>query len=664
MGYGMLSLWWYFLLQSLPNYRWALVLRWVRCMYTAEQLARYTAGGEGLITWGAENVCFLNKRKSRWQPWEPIDMEREFFTEALQMKDNGAFVKTTIVACRPRGDLKSFDISVMVLWRFYCFYLQTIVLAANSKEQVRFNILEECRDIILHSPNLKQELYGQPPDSNKIFVRKANKTRVVSGIRMRDCISDKGIFTFGLDGSIASQILPISGHTGLLSNINVAVFNEAFRMRDETFYGELITSIRNVPNAQIYIDTTVAPKGHFVHRLYEQAISNLPPPSLYFQYYGDHWYHPEMQGEPGEEQRSRFKTELTLNDYNRLIRNLWEAATTNWFTKNQIQETTIMGLTDKLQMGENIIHQEINRRLAHIETLKIQRNDLVKEGQNTGAITTAINDYLNTFILVDTLYRLPVVSAAALDKLCRHYNAVVWLMAGIDRAGEYPLVGTPKGLRARTAISLIAKLFCLDGRILYFALDISVLGTTEEKTIRKQIEEKLLFYHQEFDGLDGVIVEAWQAEDLKNWCKDRQLGEVYSVHPGPVNLNKAFSYIHRITEQGIFKCPLVPFYRDNNGDVYPIAEEKFNLDFIDEDLFREELYAFSDEGKKFGSCEKKIQGGIQDDTIFATTWALYGLMELASGRAIRNLSKDGAKGFFIPYIEGESYTETGGRRRP
>lgn len=582
-------------------------------------------------------------------------MEVEFFKEALQMDKGGKFIKTTIVACRPRGEVKSFDISLMVLWRFYCFYAQTIVLAANSKEQVRFNILEECRDIILHSPILKQELFGQAASDNKIITRKATASRLVSGIRLRDCISDKGIFAFGIDGSITSQIIPIAGHTGLMSNINVAVFNEAFRMRDEKFYGELITSIRNVPNAQIYIDTIVAPKGHFVQRLYEQSISGNPPPELYFQYYGDNWYHPEMQDEQGEKQRERFKTELLIHDYNRLIRNLWEAASTNWFSKNQIQETAIIGLADNLQGGESTIHQEINRRLAYIENLKVQRNNLVKEGQNTEAITKEISDYLDTFLLADTLYRLPIVSAAILDKICRQYNATVRLMAGIDRAGEYPLVGAPRGLRARTAISLIAKLFCLDGRTLFFALEIAVLGTTEGKTIRKQINEKLLFYHQEFDGLDGVTVEAWQAEDLKGWCKERQLGEVYSVHPGPVNLAKAFGYMHKITEQGIFKSPLVPFYRDTKGDVYPIAEEKCNLDFIDEDLFREELYAFSDEGKKFQSCEKKQWGGIQDDTVFATAWALYSLMEFASGKAIRNLDKDGARGFFIPYIEGESY---------
>jgi hypothetical protein len=86
------------------------------------------------------------------------------------------------------------------------------------------------------------------------------------------------------------------------------------------------------------------------------------------------------------------------------------------------------------------------------------------------------------------------------------------------------------------------------------------------------------------------------------------------VYPSYDRQNDAFSEMFRIMGSGRLKCPITGV-----------------RGFKEEDLFIEEMSIFDHEepmktGAKgwFGSPEKKDRHGIQDDSIFACGWCIYG----------------------------------------
>jgi hypothetical protein len=72
---------------------------------------------------------------------------------------------------------------------------------------------------------------------------------------------------------------------------------------------------------------------------------------------------------------------------------------------------------------------------------------------------------------------------------------------------------------------------------------------------------------------------------------------------------EAFKEFYQVMEEGRIKCPPVPV-----------------RGIVKEDILREEMSVFDHDPVKrwFGSKEKNEKNGIQDDSLYATAWCIYG----------------------------------------
>lgn len=273
----------------------------------------YPKDGEGLIAWAKDNVLREDKRKNKWVKFIPLAYPQiEFFHKALELRPDGTYKNKIIVACRPRGDFKSFDIIVLFLFRLFNLPREKIMLSANSKDQVKFVHFDEATEIVKHSPRL----WNVPG-----LDVQAKKIRLMSGKKDE-----------------YSYIEPMPSMSSIRSNITCATFSEIFRMNDEKHWTELYGSIRGVPDAMALVDSTVAPKGHILARLYDSYQKGRNP-KLYFQFYCKKHYNPEMT----EEELESIKSDMLPNEYAKFFDNTWESAAFSMFTQQHIAEIGYVG---------------------------------------------------------------------------------------------------------------------------------------------------------------------------------------------------------------------------------------------------------------------------------------------------------------------------------
>ena len=186
------------------------------------------------------------------------DAQQEIIRDALRMEE-GRFVHRLLVFCWMRGEGKSLLVCLILIWKFFVFSEQKIMLGANSKDQVKFVHFDIIRDIILNSPMLLEWVGGKRNIQEK-------------EIRLKD---EKG--------NIRSLIRSISSFSGIVSNITGYSFSEIFDMKNPKFFVQLDGSIRNIPNAFGIIDSTVSEKTHVLYKLYTQALQKKTK-GVYFSY--------------------------------------------------------------------------------------------------------------------------------------------------------------------------------------------------------------------------------------------------------------------------------------------------------------------------------------------------------------------------------------------
>lgn len=300
---------------------------------TALKLRDYQQGGEGFILWATENVKVFDRNIRKWVPFSPWPIQVKICTEALEMKD-GTFRYRFVVFCWPRGESKSFLVCLITIWRFCCFPRERILLGANSRDQVEFVHFDVIKEHILNSPELI-EFIGEDNVLEKGIVLKREKKGKQKDI-------------FGKD--VISLIAPISTAQGIMSNITVCTFSEMHKMKNEKFYTELAGSIRAIHNGMALVDSTVAPKGHILHRMFLSSKKNEDP-LLYFSHYADRHYNPNMTAQ----ELLSYKKHLLPGEFNRHFRNRWEDASYGMFTPVQIQALDILGMNDKLERGVEVM---------------------------------------------------------------------------------------------------------------------------------------------------------------------------------------------------------------------------------------------------------------------------------------------------------------------
>jgi hypothetical protein len=532
--------------------------------------------------------------------WEA---QKEVVRECLKM-ENGRFLYNVIVLCWMRGESKSLLVCLIQLWKFFNFPRQTIVLGANSKDQVKFVHFDIITDIVLNSPKLLVDLGGKSNIKEK-------------EIRLRDS-----------KGDVRSIIKPISSFTGIVSNITGYTFSEIFAMKNPRFFTQLDGSIRNIPNALGCIDSTVSDKSHVLYKLYVNALVERKTKKVFFSYrcsrmpdgdVNDFW-HPYMT----RDQLDDYKAKFPFGEFERYFLNLWEAGQVRVFKDPHIEEIYAFGCDGKM-----LNHPEIRALLVKKAEIMEALTTYTSKGNKT-PIVIELNQKIDELIAritpMEDAYRLfdhadnmsMMLSLQSLNELGDKLDTDWAIMAGSDFGDPYAQDG-----RARTILTLVAK--GLPGSrsnpnvwlqdiasppYMYFIIGFFLI---KDHSLGK-VKELLDAAHNEYEGLDSYCSERFGNWDVQAWCEERNI-QFEPVFASYDRQKECFKGFYEIVDEGRLKSPTirVPGSTGNN-------------------ILSEELSVFMHDPQKrwFGSPRKMEKYGEQDDAMFALGWCLYGGRNLTS----------------------------------
>lgn len=581
---------------------------------TADALAAYRNGGEGFVKWCNDFVYMPiyveGEDIPRWVPLGDLPKTKNPFTgrsyydmwrhqqdhivPALEM-ENGRFKNRLIIFCWMRGEGKSAVACLIQEWKFFCWPKQQIVLGANSKDQTKFVHYDIIRDTIANSPDLLTFVGGHTNLQEK-------------QISLRDPRS----------GKILSAIRSISSFNGIVSNITGYTFSEMFDMKNPKFFTQLDGSTRNVPNALGVIDSTVSDKSHVLYKMYE-AVTEGNLKQVYFSYrastyanYKD-YYHPQMT----QDQLDSYRNKFPPAEFDRYFKNLWEAGSVRFFTDEQVDAIGYWGVDKQIGNYAELIRrlEQINGRMRRIEAAK-DGGDNAPEHLTSITPVTDLRESLmpvsNTFKLTDSIGGTRFASATDLAVLSDLFNTDWSIHAGLDRAD--PMAA--EHVATRTVLTLIAKglpgsrngmnVQNVEKEVPYIYIVVGMV--TFKRHELDDIKNAIMEANEALDGIDTFCSERWGAWDLVQWCEDNGIAPEL-ISPTYERQRACFNEFYNCITQGRFKCPPIPIHGSR-----------------EEDVFREEIRLFThDPDKKwFGSPEKHTPAGIQDDSIYATGWAMYG----------------------------------------
>jgi hypothetical protein len=578
----------------------------------------YRDGGEGLVRWAEENIRVpIYPEGQSFPVWVDLKdlpvtpnpetgrsyremwvRQKALLIEALEMED-GRFKHALAIFCWPRGEGKSFLVVITVLWLFFCWPRQRIVLCANSKDQVQFVHYEIIKDTVRHSPKLLR-LIGEKNIHDK-------------EMRFKDS-----------QGRINSKISSVSTFSGIFSNITCYTFSEFFDLKQPKFFEQMDGNIRNVPNAIGLIDTTVSGRGHILYSLFEAHRKGLDP-RLYFSYryseggdYRDYW-HPNNT----QVQLDSYKVKFALGGFDRYFKNLWTAGTEKVFRPVLVEAMQYLG-----------VGAQINAQGHLIELLDRRRR--VLEGQANAEAGVPGPAYPQDVEIADTErelwhiedeYRIKHDRAplAALDRLSEIYDTDWAVMVGMDR-------GQPMKRRtlARTIITVVAKglpgsrsddrswrsevieatnsknpeLAVKGPGYIYFVLRVADIEDHSLEGIKGEIKAA----HAEYQGIDSMCSETWGVWDMVKWVEDLEI-KIEVIAPMYSRQLSAFTELYNLVKEGRIKAPPCGIMGSKGGDL--LVEEL-------------EIFDHNTEKKWFGSPEKKLKYGVQDDAVYSLGWTIYG----------------------------------------
>lgn len=611
-----------------------------------KRIPEYQNGAEGFIKFIEENVRFaVPQRNSPVPKWiypknlpetpDPKtgksfkgmwEKQKEVFREALKMR-NGQFVYRLIAFCWPRGEGKSLMVCLVQLWKFFCFPRQLIVFGALSKDQTRFVHYDMIQNVILNSPKL---------------------INVLGTVN----VQSKGTYLKNSKGETTSSFQPISSYSGIVSNITGYTFSEMFDMKDPKFFVQLDGSVRNIVNALGTIDSTVSTKDHILYRLYKGYMDGSDR-LTYFSYRSapngspDEFWHPHMD----EGQLNSYRTKFPPADFDRYFRNVWELESGKLFSKPAVKSVFYFGyLNDNgiTKIDDGTV-KYICKDIQECE-IKMEKQDGRKNKSKKGRVRkrnkeklmlnmqNKITEYENKLIPMDRHYRLfstAMIKPASyedLEKLSDIYDTNWAILAGLDRSD--PMAKTPS---ARTILTVVAKGLTgsrksrkVEEEVPSYIYLLLHLAWIEDATL-EGIKQELRRAYLEYDGIDSFCSERWGTWDLAPWCEEHEI-KFEAIFPSYELQKKAFTELYTVIQTARFKSPTV---------VIPGSTS--------ENILREELETFDydPQGKWYGSPQKDETGGVQDDSIYALGWTLYGGRNLG---VVDFRERIGTSGFgtFIP----------------
>lgn len=583
---------------------------------------QYRNAGDGCIAWAEENLYVpIYKEGSTVATWTPIkdlpktinpetgrsywgmwELQKVVLRNALQMV-NGRFIYRLIVFCWPRGEGKSFMANLIQMWKFFCWPKQTIALCANSKDQSTFLQYEEIKTMIENSPRLLR------------FVGKKN-------------IQEKEIRIKDTRGRVVSTIQSISSFSGIVSNITGYAFSEFFENKRPDFFEKVDGSIRNVPNALGVIDSTVSSKEHTLYKLFE-SFRKKEDPLLFFHYRfskegacGDYWHPYQTQA-----QLNSYKSKFVLGGFARYFLNLWSAGAEKVFSQEEVEAINYLGANGSVNCHKQVVDL-IRRRYEILEG----DEKLKAEGVPVYDRVEEIEQVERCLYPVSSVYRLRsddnvplMASSDALDKLTDIYDTEWAIIGGIDRADPMK-----RRTAARTIFNIVAKglpgsrtnpdigkidkpdeqdhginpEYRMPGLAYIYVL--LYLADVADHSL-EGLKSNILMAHEEFDGIDVIGSERYAVWDLVPWGEDYNI-KFELFHPNYGIQRAAFSYLYTIVNQGRFKGPPTAVAGSRGDDI--VREEMANFDH-DADI------------KWFGSPEKNLKNGVQDDFVFALANGIY-----------------------------------------
>jgi hypothetical protein len=543
--------------------------------YVPSLVKRYPMNYEGFILWAEDNVCRYDKSKDRWIPFRAIEMQRECYKEVWKLKPDGRLKHRFIRLCRPRGEMKSFDAIIIALFRFFNMQREKILFAANSKDQSDYSLYDETKDIVLNSPKLAE--------TPGLEVRE-KEIRIMSGKR-----------------EIFSRIQSIATKQGSLSNATCIVFSEIHKLQDQSFIVELEGSIRLVPNAMSIIESTVSRIGTYYHRQYEVSLTDKDP-LLYFQYYCDKNYNPNMTQEELDHYRLAFFPE----EFEMYFINRWGDAGSGLFSMTQIKEMGYIGLDGRVNVDSEAIKPLVK------ELIEVEARYGQLEGQtDTRELETKLNALRQRLYPVDKLYNLPA-TRVDIEKLISIFGEDYAIGIGLDRAEQ--LVARAD----RSAMGTIGKWYINADEWIAFLLDLylpkdSSLGLFTDRILRNT---------EEFGFISQIEVEKSQGLDLVNWCNDNNYPATLSVASYEHQYEIFLEFWKRL-KLGLFKAPTVPLWVDDKGVVHSETPPFGKKDILrwEMDHFIHEVKSTGGKAGYFGSEFKRKTGRTKpgeakDDTIY------------------------------------------------
>lgn len=531
----------------------------------------YPADGNGVLAWIDDtNIVREDKRQNKWTKFVPWEEQRIFIKNAFKLNAKGDYKHNLIVFSAPRGDGKTYIIALLTLFRFFNRFGEIINLSGNSKEQATFAHYELCKKIIQNTPILK---------NTPGLVIKEKYISLMAGPKEAVC-----------------QIKAIPSSVGLLPGTTCAVFTELHNLEERQFFVDLWTSTRATPNAMVLVDTTVAAPGHIVYELWESQ-KRGDDPLLYFHHYADKHCNPETT----PEQLNSFRRHMLEHEYNMYFRNRWEDATGGLFTADRIREmgycgvNGVVGRTVDLEIAVQTL-MDLDQKRSKYANARIQLATVNKE----------IRGIEETLITTDSIYHTPATSAD-LDRIQKVFGVNFIIGVGLDRAQM--ISKAPD----RTVLTCVARGIVSPEVSYYFVLDMFI---PKESTLTV-LSEKILDWTTTYGWIDKVVIESYLGQDFYSWCLERG----YDAECTPAtfkNQKIVFTELYQLMEQGLLKAPKIPYYADDSGELF------FGYS-VKEDILREEMKAFSYSSTKkwFGAPEKRLKGGIKDDTIYSLAWAVY-----------------------------------------
>jgi len=572
-----------------------------------QRLRHYATAPDGAADWIEDHVsAFITDFVTGQSTWCPIKSlpdtphpqtgrsYRDFWLwqrdnviiPATTRKPDGFLKYHTILLIMPRGEAKSFLSVLLLLWRLFCLPKQSIILGANSSGQSRWALYDIARDLIVNSPLLYSII-----DSN-------------------GSIEEKAIELHDDDGNVMSSIRSISTSSGIYSNATAISFSELFMQApDGKYYYQLDSSRRNVPNSQMLVDSTVSDPEHVLHRLYRAGISGDDDGILVVYRHSDSGsYKDYLHPMNTQEQLNSFRGKFTPSEFRRYFLNLWQAGSDKVYAPEVVMSIQYAGAYGELGRVSDIVTN--CKKILDYESDEYNYSASVRDEMEKRLLPLPYSLALNGH---SRLIESNEVRALG-DLYKTHWGVGVGidfsdpLKNDITEGARTILTVTMKGLPGSMIDPDLHLRLGDSVKYLYINAGTFHIESAEVEDAQRKIDEVFGL----FGNVNSVCAERYGAERLRGYCEDNDI-RLELISPTYDRQRAAFNYFYNLVMTGRYKSVRVPL-----------------AGYESEWLEEEEMLAFVyDPVKKFyGSMSKKKRQGVQDDSMYARAWGIYGLREV------------------------------------